>query len=188
MNPLPRLILIIPMFLGGLSFANADPQPSSSSSTYIFSAPQCDLAARFPGAPSYRTQYGPAGISFPEATWGYETTMLRAECTNYGGLWDRQDADARNEDWAGWMREYMHAQGIHVDSLTSDREELSGRIVHVTQGRGSKVIGDDTQATYGVKLVASNDSIIILYVANPSHIYPSSAASRFLQSVHWSSQ
>lgn len=164
-------------------------QTSPAVSTYVFSSPECDLAATFPGPPpSYRTQHHPEGISIAEATWRAEHTMLRAECTDYDGLWHAQGADARNEDWVGWMREFMNSQGIHSDSLTSERVRLSGRIVHVTEGRGSKIVGNDTQTTYGVKLVASSSSIIILYVANPSRTYPSKAASRFLENVHWHSR
>lgn len=158
----------------------------SNAAEYLFTDNQCELAVNFPSRPQYRTQNLPGGISYPEATWTSENTMLRAECLNYGGLWNSKGADARNEDWVEWMQDYLHAQGMRVDSLTSDRGKLAGRRVHVTQGRGSKIVGDDVRTTYGVKVVAAEESIIILYAANPSRIYPSRAASQFLNGVQWS--
>lgn len=153
----------------------------SDAGDYWFTEDECELAARFPGRPSYRTNHGPSGIQMREAHYNTEDGFhLRAECTDYGGIWDGVTASARDEDWVGWMGEFMSAEGLNNPQI-STKDRVSDRDLVVVDGRGYKTVSD-VGVTYSIRLVASDKSIMILYAGGPSGRFPSRDASAFLDS------
>ena len=153
----------------------------SETRAYWFTEDECEIAVRFPGRPSYRTNHGPGGIQMREAHYNTKDGFhLRAECTDYGGIWDGLTVSARDEDWVGWMGEFMSAEGFNNPQI-STKDLASQSDFVVVDGRGYKTVSD-VGVTYSIRLVASDKSIMILYAGGPSGRFPSRDASAFLDS------
>lgn len=154
---------------------------SQSTTEYWFTEDHCEISVRFPGRPSFRTNHAPGGLQAREAHYNTESGFhLRAECTDYGGIWDGQSVSARDEDWVGWMSAFMSAEGLNNPQISSaDRTTDTDPVI--IDGRGYKRVGD-VAGTYIIRLIAADRSIMILYVGGPSGSFPSREANDFLNS------
>ena len=145
-----------------------------------FSDEQCDLAVGFPNEPTYRTNHMPGGIQMKEAHLNTDSGFhLRAECGNYGGIWDGEQLSAQDEDWVSWMYSFMDAEGLSNPQVSTDSDPATGRNIAVVDGRGHKVV-NGVNATFWLRLLASRRSIMVLYAGGPSSRFPSRETTDFL--------
>lgn len=149
---------------------------------YRFSDDLCELTVQFPGTPSFRMNHGPGGMQMREARYNTESGFhLRAECSDYDGIWDGLTRFARDEDWTDWMFRFMTTEGLsNIQISTTDSEHLSDQ-VRVVDGRGYKTVSD-VDATFRIRLLAAEKSIMILYAIGPSSKFPSREVGAFLES------
>lgn len=140
---------------------------------YWFSEEQCDLAARFPGRPELKTNSGSSDMKSWEARYNEDGFHLRAECAQHSG-------DRGSIDWADIVENFMAAEGlegIHTDMM----DALSGQGLSVADGQGHKII-DGTSVAYRARLIASDQSFMVLYVGGKATEFPPDGAGEFLNS------
>jgi hypothetical protein len=149
----PFIVPVIYLSYMGSSYESSDRNIPHSvaygNEGYWYSDDACELSVKFPGEPKYQINHGPGGIQIREARLDTQDGFhLKAECTDYGGIWDGVNISARDEDWIAWMQSFMAAEGFSNPQISSNRTSIQdGREIDIVDGRGYKTLDGSREAS-----------------------------------------
>lgn len=161
--------------------ATSEAEPGESEG-FWFSDEQCTLGVRFPEEPDLSTVHHRLGFEMRQARLNRDSGFhFRAECGDYGGAWKDSGKTALGEDWVGWIYSFFDAEGFASPQVSSSLTTKDGNLLKVIDGRAYKAL-DQGRITYQIKVLASANSVMIVYVGGLASRFPSVDASNFLDS------
>lgn len=165
--------------MGQEAHANTRPERSEG---FWFTDEQCTLGVLFPEEPELTTVHHRLGFDMPQARLNRSDGFhFRAECGDYGGAWQEAGETGLGENWVGWLYSFFDAEGFRSPQVSSSITTKDGVLLKVVDGRAYKTL-NGSQVIYRVRVLASANSVMIIYAGGLASRFPSIEATNFLES------